>query len=252
MSGSRSGLYFLLFLAVCGWTGFRIVIEQNSRCKCVVLPVWPPLLTCLLASSSFLPSGQVQEHGALAAGESQGLLGHTALLPGHCQAQSGEWVLRLCWRPGPPGAIWGVGEGGLALAVAVDAQSALPTLVVWHSHALEHWLWPSCRGLFEYLGMVMPAATEVALKATCSLARWLSWLEHRPVHLKFAGFIPIRVHAYLACGFGPQLGCMGEATDWCLSPSLPPPLSKINEHILKWGFVLKSHLHHLHCGFRLT
>ena len=37
-----------------------------------------------------LLAGQVQEHGACAAGESQGLLGNAALLRGHRQAQSGE------------------------------------------------------------------------------------------------------------------------------------------------------------------
>ena len=63
-------------------------------------------------------------------------------------------------------------------------------------------------------------------KYSFALARWLSWLEHLPIHQKVAGSIP------------PQPGCIQEATDRCillLSLSLPLSfsftLSKINKNI---------------------
>ena len=57
-----------------------------------------------------------------------------------------------------------------------------------------------------------------------TLARWLSWLEHRPIHQDVAGSI-LGQGTYLGCMFGPRLGCVRKATDWCFSLSLPFPLS---------------------------
>ena len=49
-----------------------------------------------------------------------------------------------------------------------------------------------------------------------ALARWFSWLEHRPVHQKAAGSIPSQ-GTYLDCRFDPQVKHVWEATDQCFS-----------------------------------
>ena len=38
---------------------------------------------------------------------------------------------------------------------------------------------------------------------------------------------------YLGCRFDPQMGCVREETDRCLSVSLPFPLPQINKYILR-------------------
>ena len=65
------------------------------------------------------------------------------------------------------------------------------------------------------------------------LARWLSWLEHCPVHQK--GSIPSQ-GTFLGCGFDPWLHGSGgnQSMEMFLSVSVSPPssLSKINKYIL--------------------
>ena len=64
------------------------------------------------------------------------------------------------------------------------------------------------------------------LKAANLLTRWLSWLEHHPIHQKAVGSIPSQ-GTYLVCRFHPWSGCICEAANQCfslasLSFSLPP------------------------------
>lgn len=54
------------------------------------------------------------------------------------------------------------------------------------------------------------------LNIIAALARWLYWLEHRPVHQKAEGLIPGQ-GSYLGCGFDAQLGCVQERTNRCFS-----------------------------------
>ena len=75
-----------------------------------------------------------------------------------------------------------------------------------------------------------------------ALAGWLSWLECRLVHKKFAGWIPGQGHEW-------------EATDRCfsltfLSFSPHPPPKKINKHALRWGFktIIFAHSKRLACA----
>ena len=58
-------------------------------------------------------------------------------------------------------------------------------------------------------------------KVEIALTRWLSWLEHYPMHQKVAGSIPSQ-SAYLRWGFNPWWGCVQEAIDQCFS---------LNKHI---------------------
>ena len=60
---------------------------------------------------------------------------------------------------------------------------------------------------------------------------WLTWLECRPINRRVSGLISAE-STCLSCRFGPQLGCVQEATNrcfslshWCFSPSLYLPLS---------------------------
>ena len=63
----------------------------------------------------------------------------------------------------------------------------------------------------------------------CARAMWLSWLEHCPVHQKLVGLISGQ-GIYLGWGIDPLLGCIGEATDACLSLSFPHScFSQINK-----------------------
>ena len=43
-------------------------------------------------------------------------------------------------------------------------------------------------------------------EGACHLARWLSWLERRPVTAEVVGSSPIRVAFILLCGLLAQLG----------------------------------------------
>ena len=43
-------------------------------------------------------------------------------------------------------------------------------------------------------------------EGACHLARWLSWLERRPVTAEVVGSSPIRVAFILLCGILAQLG----------------------------------------------
>ena len=45
-----------------------------------------------------------------------------------------------------------------------------------------------------------------------ALARWLSWLEHCPIHQKVVGSI-FGQGTYLDYGYSPWLGCVWEATN---------------------------------------
>ena len=50
----------------------------------------------------------------------------------------------------------------------------------------------------------------VCTKRFCiALARWLSWLEHHPLHKKAEGLIPSQ-GTYLGCRFSPWLGVYGK------------------------------------------
>ena len=60
-----------------------------------------------------------------------------------------------------------------------------------------------------------------------TLAGWLIWLEHRPIHQKVGGSIPSQ-GTCLGYGFNPWLGYIWEATDRCFSLSLPLSLKSIN------------------------
>lgn len=92
-----------------------------------------------------------------------------------------------------------------------------------------------------------------------ALARWLRWLECRPIRQKPVSSVPGQGTS-LGCGFNPQTGCIRDATGPCfshidvsfppLSPSLPLSLSlslsflpsslKTQKHILGWGFFKKG------------
>ena len=50
-----------------------------------------------------------------------------------------------------------------------------------------------------------PQTQLITLKIYLALVRWLSWLEHYPIHQKDAGSIPSQ-GTYLACKFNPWLG----------------------------------------------
>ena len=66
-------------------------------------------------------------------------------------------------------------------------------------------------------------------KCTPALAGRLSWSEHRPIHRKVAGSIPVQ-GTCLGCRFSPQSGHVREATNQCLSHvdvSLPPLSSSL-------------------------
>ena len=67
--------------------------------------------------------------------------------------------------------------------------------------------------------------------------------------LKVTGSVPGQ-HTYLGCRFNTGTGCIKEATNRCFcltsmfhSLSVPffPPLSKINKHVLRWGFKKKDY-----------
>ena len=73
-----------------------------------------------------------------------------------------------------------------------------------------------------------------------ALARWFSWLEHRPRHRKVADLIPI------SDTYNPRFECTREATNRCfsltsmflsLSSFLPYSLSESNrkKNVLGWG-----------------
>ena len=81
----------------------------------------------------------------------------------------------------------------------------------------------------------MELASKVSFTA---LAGWLSWLEHRPVHLNVRGPSPVRAHISVG-GWNPGQG-MWEAMNRCFF--LSSSLSKINKHVLRCGFK-KSVLH---------
>ena len=57
-----------------------------------------------------------------------------------------------------------------------------------------------------------------------TLARWLSWLEHCPIHQKVAGSIPSQ-GTYVGSTFNPQSGSIWEATYVSFSLSLSHSLS---------------------------
>ena len=67
-----------------------------------------------------------------------------------------------------------------------------------------------------------------------ALAGVARWVGHRPIHRKVAGLVP-RQGTCLGRRFGPQLvGVQARGNrSMFLSPSLPSPLSKINEHVLR-------------------
>ena len=66
-------------------------------------------------------------------------------------------------------------------------------------------------------------------------ARWLSWLEHRPIHQKTAGSIPGRTGGNRSM----FLSLINVFHSLSLSPP-PSSFSKNNKHILRWGFKKKS------------
>ena len=79
------------------------------------------------------------------------------------------------------------------------------------------------------LPMLLFCLSNIALykKINClALTRWISWLEHHPVHQKVVGSIPAQ-GTYLGWWYSPPLGYVQEATNQCLSltPSLFPFLS---------------------------
>ena len=75
---------------------------------------------------------------------------------------------------------------------------------------------------------------EADAHARCALAKWLSWLEHRPAHLKFAGLIPGQ-DTRLGYEFNPLSGRVQEATNQCFALSLSLSLS-----LSPFIFLLKS------------
>ena len=88
--------------------------------------------------------------------------------------------------------------------------------------------------------------TNFLKKQFTSLARWLSWLEHHPIHQNVVGLISSQ-GTQLGCEFNPQSGHIQEATNryfsltlTCLPLALPSSLPKINNHILRRE-VLKKH-----------
>ena len=75
------------------------------------------------------------------------------------------------------------------------------------------------------------------LEDTSALARWLSWLEHRPTHQKVVGSIPGQGTS-LGCGLMPSRVTCGRQQINVSHTDVP--LSKISECIFGWGFKKKS------------
>ena len=73
---------------------------------------------------------------------------------------------------------------------------------------------------------------KIWIKIRVTMAKFLSWLEHHPIHQKVAGSIP-NYNTYVGHGLDPQPGHVWEAIDG-ISFSLPSSLLKI-KHILRWG-----------------
>ena len=106
----------------------------------------------------------------------------------------------------------------------------------------------------------IPYCSSVIWNNAWALARWLGWLEHRPIHWKAASSVLVRAHTYVVgsvpgCkdwnpAYGNQLANVS-LSHWCfislsvsLSPLHPPPMPLplslwINKRILRWEFFFK-------------
>ena len=86
-------------------------------------------------------------------------------------------------------------------------------------------------GLEGRVGTAVISATTALKAQRVALARWLSWLEHRPTHQKAVGSIPGQ-GTQLGFRFHPWSGRIPEATSQCFSLtsmflSLPSSLKSI-------------------------